>query len=148
MTCSTLAFARRAAVMPNTYLVFTGRTKQSIAGHITVTLQKGQTMTKPRKHPRIMDRHHRLPRSRGGSNTLSNLSTVEQSHHRAWHLLVGNMTAPEAAKMLSDIWIDSNYYLVAVPRKRLQAMKRRKRRYCTDCSCEVLKYIEQTQKEE
>lgn len=79
---------------------------------------------------------------------MSNLSTVEQSQHRAWHLLVGNMTAQEAAKMLSDIWIDSNYYLVAVPRKRPQAIKRRKRRYCTDCSCEVLKYIEQTHKEE
>ena len=105
-------------------------------------------MTRPKTTPRIMDRHHRLPRSRSGGNSLANISIVEQKLHRAWHLLVGNMTASEAAKMISDIWIDSNYYLVAVPRKRIQAMKRRKRRYCTECSCEVLKYIKQTHKEE
>jgi len=105
-------------------------------------------MTRPKNTPRIMDRHHRLPRSRSGGNNLANISIVEQKLHRAWHLLVGNMTAQEAAKMISDIWIDSNYYLVAVPRQRIQAMKRRKRRYCTDCSSEVLKLIPQTKKEE
>jgi len=105
-------------------------------------------MTRPKASPRIMDRHHRLPRTRGGSNSLANISIVEQKLHRAWHMLVGNMTAPEAAKMLTDTWIDAEYYLVAIPRKRLQASKRRKRRYCTDCSCEVLKLIPQTKKEE
>lgn len=96
--------------------------------------------------PRIMDRHHRLARSRGGSNSPSNIAIVEQKLHRAWHLLVGNMTAPEVASMLTDTWIDANYYLVAVPRKRMHAAKRRKRRYCTDCSAEVLKPIPQTKK--
>jgi len=105
-------------------------------------------MTRPKTTPRIMDRHHRLPRSRGGSNSLANIALVEQRLHRCWHMLVGNMTAQEAAKMFSDTWIDPDFYLVAVPRKRIQANKRRKRRYCTDCSSEVLKLIPQTKKEE
>ena len=98
------------------------------------------------KFPRVMDRHHRLARSRGGSNSPHNIAIVEQRLHRAWHMLVGNMTAPEVASMLSDTWIDANYYLVAVPRKRVQTAGRRKRKYCTDCSAEVLKHIAQTKK--
>ena len=104
-------------------------------------------MTRSKTTPRIMDRHHRLPRSRGGSNSLANIALVEQRLHRCWHLLVGNMTAQEVAKMFSDTWIDPEFYLVAVPRKRIYVNKRRKRRYCTDCSCEVLKYIKQTKQE-
>lgn len=54
------------------------------------------------KHPREMDRHHRLPRTRGGSNRPCNISIVERKLHVAWHKLVGNMNAQEAARMLSD----------------------------------------------
>lgn len=98
--------------------------------------------------PRVMDRHHRLPRSRGGSNHPNNISIVEQKQHRAWHMLVGNMTAKEAAKMLSDVWIDPNYYFVAIPRKRAEVKRRRKRKYCTDCEAEVLKHIPKTQRKD
>ena len=68
--------------------------------------------------PRLMDKHHRLPRSRGGDNSVLNISIVEQKLHRAWHLLVGNMNAEEVANMLTDTWIDPDYCLVAIPRKR------------------------------
>ena len=98
--------------------------------------------------PREMDRHHRLPRSRGGSNNPNNISIVERKLHNAWHKLVGNMNAEEVARMLTDTWIDSNYYLVAVPRKRPPCKHRRKRRYCVDCECEVLKNIPKTHKGE
>lgn len=98
--------------------------------------------------PKEMDRHHRLPRSRGGSNEARNISIVERKLHQAWHLLVGNMNATEAARMLSDTWIDPDFYFVAVPRHKKTCLKRRKRRYCTDCSCEVLKFIQQTKKGE
>jgi hypothetical protein len=98
--------------------------------------------------PREMDRHHRLPRSRGGSNEARNISIVERKLHVAWHLLVGNMNAQETARMLSDTWIDPNYYLVAVPRHKPPKKKRRKRRYCVDCECEVLKHIPSTTKGE
>lgn len=90
---------------------------------------------------RDMDRHHRLPRTRGGSNSANNISIVERKLHQAWHQLVGNMNAKETAKMLSDTWIDANYYLVAIPRNRKPAKKRRKRVYCVDCQCEVLQHI-------
>lgn len=100
------------------------------------------------KTPRDMDRHHRLPRSRSGGNDASNISLVERKLHVAWHLLVGNMNAQEVARMLSDTWIDADYYLVAVPRHKTSARKRRKRRYCTDCSAEVLKHIPQTKKDD
>lgn len=91
-----------------------------------------------------MDRHHRLPRSRGGSNKPDNISIVEQKQHRAWHMIVGNMTAIEVARMLSDTWIDPNYYLIAMPRKRKVAKKKRQRKYCIDCECEVLRHLRKT----
>lgn len=99
-----------------------------------------------KKAPREMERHHRLPRSRGGTNHDRNISIVERELHRAWHRLVGNMTADEVAAMLTDTWIDPEYYLVAVPRKKNMKKRRRKRRYCTDCQAEVIKNIEQTRK--
>jgi len=92
-----------------------------------------------------MDRHHRLPRSRGGSNDARNSSIVERKLHKAWHMLAGNMTAPEVAAMLTDTWIDADYCLVAVPRKRSNG-RRRKRRFCTTCEAEVLKHIPMTEK--
>lgn len=100
------------------------------------------------KKQRVVSRHHRLPRSRGGGNELSNISIVEQKRHCAWHLLVGNMTAPEIASMLTDTWIDAKYYLVAVPRRRPIHKNRRKRRFCLECSAEVLKHIPTTSKKE
>lgn len=99
------------------------------------------------KIPRLMDRHHRLPRSRGGSNEARNISIVERKLHVAWHCLVGNMNAQEAARMLSDTWVDPNFYFVAIPRHKVLVKKRRKRKYCTDCNAEVLKLIPQTKKE-
>lgn len=96
------------------------------------------------KHPKLTERHHRLPRSRGGTNDASNVSIVDRRHHQAWHLLVGNMTAQEAARMLSDTWIDAEFYFVAVPRSRKPSSRRRKRKYCIDCESEVLKFIPKT----
>lgn len=100
------------------------------------------------RKPREMDKHHRLPRTRGGSNSAENISIVERRLHVAWHALVGNMTAPEIARMLSDTWIDPEYYFIAIPRQRMVAKKRRKRKYCVDCEAEVLKFIPKTSKEE
>lgn len=62
------------------------------------------------------DRHHRLPKSRGGTNHPRNLIRLPVELHIAWHTLVGNATAPEAAKILSD-YIDPDYVLVAQRRK-------------------------------
>lgn len=91
------------------------------------------------------DVHHRHPRSRkdcydGYINEKENLELVETELHRAWHKIVGNRTAEEVASLLTDKFISRHYYLVAVPRHKASS-KRRQRRYCVDCQCEVLKHI-------
>lgn len=91
--------------------------------------------------PEKVVRHHRRPRSRGGSDHTSNISIVRKKDHVAYHRLFGNMLPDEVAAMLTDTWIDREYYLVAVPYKKNRPKKRRKRRYCTDCQCEVLQHI-------
>lgn len=90
-----------------------------------------------------VERHHRVPRSRGGSDHTSNISIVRATEHRAFHHLFGNMTAPEIAAMLTDTWI-GDYYLVAIPYKKKRPKKRRVRRYCTSCQAEVLKTLPAT----
>lgn len=100
-----------------------------------------------RKKP-IIERHHRRPQSRGGTNHHSNISHVRQGEHRAFHQLFGNMLADEVAAMLTDTWIDSDYYLVAIPRKRKKAKERRTRAFCTTCNCEVLKCLPTTDSSE
>jgi len=61
----------------------------------------------------VYDRHHRKPRSRGGSNDPSNLSLVKQSQHRAYHTLFGNMHPHEIAWLLTSVWIDPDYTIIA-----------------------------------
>lgn len=102
-------------------------------------------MKRPRKE-RIIVRHHRLPRSRGGTDNFppGNVVNIEQEIHRAWHKVVTNMTAKEIAKMLSDHLIDPRYYLIAVPRKRKQPRGKRERVFCVDCDAEVLKHLPKT----
>ena len=101
-----------------------------------------------KKDARPVERHHRLPRSRGGTDTFppGNIVTIEREVHRAWHKVVGNMTAEEVAAMLTDHLIDPRYYLVAVPRDKAHPKARRKRRYCVDCECEILQHIPKKEK--
>ena len=97
-----------------------------------------------KKREVIEHRHHRKPKSRGGGNHHTNLSTVSQKDHQAYHNLFGNMLPDELAAMLTDTWIDPDYYLVAVPRKRKKQSTRRKKMYCIDCQMVVLKPLSQT----
>jgi hypothetical protein len=99
------------------------------------------------KYPKEVDRHHRRPRSRGGTDHPDNISIVRRADHKAYHRLFGNMLADEIAAMLTDTWIDSDYYLVAVRRHKKQPKRRRKRRYCVNCEAEVLKFIPKTEPE-
>lgn len=97
---------------------------------------------------RSFERHHRLPRSRGGTNEDANISNVEVRLHRAWHKLFGAATAPEVAAIITDIWCDPDYYLVAIPRNKKQSSARRKRYFCTTCNAEVLKHLPVTKGED
>jgi len=91
---------------------------------------------------KAVERHHRKPRSRGGTDTSppNNVVTVVKKYHQAYHLLFGNMQPNEIARVLTDAWIDPDYYLVAVKRKKKSA-KRRKRMWCKDCQAEILGHL-------
>lgn len=67
------------------------------------------------KGERWMDKHHRLPKSRGGSNSMTNILYVRKDKHTAYHLLVGNALPEEVARIVSE-FIDPRFKLVVVPR--------------------------------
>lgn len=58
------------------------------------------------------DTHHRLPRSRKGTNDPRNLSRVKRELHIAYHKLFGNGTPHDIARILNKIWIDPDFHLV------------------------------------
>jgi hypothetical protein len=53
------------------------------------------------KGEKITGDHHRRPRSIGGTDAQSNLSSVERHLHDAWHVLVGNMNAYQTCDFLN-----------------------------------------------
>lgn len=61
-----------------------------------------------------LSRHHRKPRSLGGSNRASNISEVPEHMHRAWHLLFGNKTPEEIASVINHTWLDPDWQMLAV----------------------------------
>lgn len=67
------------------------------------------------KGERWIDYHHRVPKSRGGSNSVRNLVPIRKDRHVAFHLLVGNALPDEVARIISEL-IDPDYKLVAVRR--------------------------------
>jgi len=80
-------------------------------------------MPKKRKHssnfrgvwnePTGYNVHHRLPKSRDGSNDPSNFSHVPIALHHAFNALFGsNPTAQEVAYVLSNVWIDPSYEII------------------------------------
>lgn len=61
-------------------------------------------------------RHHRRPRSRGGSDEKRNISLVKQKSHAAWHTLFGNQEPEAIAETINSVWLDPDWELVAVRR--------------------------------
>ena len=84
------------------------------------------------------DRHHRKPKSRRGRNNDKNISVVNAKCHRSYHQLFGNLLPHEITSVLNDVWIDPDFYLVCMPRKRRGNNGRRQRKFCDDCNCVVL----------
>lgn len=66
-------------------------------------------------------KHHRKPRSIGGTDCTENISYVPVKQHRAWHHLVGNMSAPQIAIRLGTLF--PNYYFLAVPNRYMTTIK-------------------------
>ena len=70
---------------------------------------------KKRESPYKLNKHHRVPRSKKGTNDDINISVVRQDLHRAYHLLFGVHSPEEIAHILNDVWIDPHKKLVVVP---------------------------------
>lgn len=87
------------------------------------------------------DKHHRVPQSRGGTNDMRNISRVHPKYHKAFHLLFGNMKAEEIARVLTEVWIDPDKYMVCMPRQKKVVTPKRKRCYCELCNSIVLSYL-------
>lgn len=64
-------------------------------------------------------KHHRRPRSKGGSNADWNISIVPIKKHEAWHILFGNLEADEIVKEINKLWIDPDYEIIAVYKEKV-----------------------------
>lgn len=59
-------------------------------------------------------RHHRRPRSIGGTNAGNNISLVHRDEHMAWHRLFKNFSAQAIAEIISSTWLDPKYKMLSV----------------------------------
>lgn len=60
------------------------------------------------------DHHHRLPRSRGGTDEYpkGNLVRVSKVRHAHWHALFANRSLESIVAELNKVWIDPQMKLV------------------------------------
>ena len=61
-------------------------------------------------------RHHRKCKVNNGCNQPYNISMVPKHKHRAFHLLFDTNEAPEIARILNDVWINTEWELIAIRR--------------------------------
>lgn len=64
-----------------------------------------------------ISKHHRRPKSLGGTDNSQNLSFVQRGQHKAWHRLFDNCPPDSIAHIINAIWLDPRYELV-VRRRR------------------------------
>ncbi len=73
--------------------------KETASGN-PIRNNKGGRMKRRRRHYRGRNRHHLVPRSKGGRNHVSNLLLMHIDRHEAWHRLFKLMTVEEVIKLL------------------------------------------------
>lgn len=61
-----------------------------------------------------LTKHHRLPRSLGGTDEKSNVSWVSHFQHQGWHAVASNHTAPTIAHILNEKFLDPEYKFICV----------------------------------
>ena len=76
---------------------------------------------KKNKRKGTLTRHHRIPKSKGGTFAPENISNVPHHKHKAFHLLFHNWSVYTIAKILNEVWIDKDYILVVKPRKEVES---------------------------
>jgi len=59
-------------------------------------------MSKRRKH-RHRNRHHLIPKSRKGNNSINNLLLIDIERHEYWHRLWANRTIDEVLELLTRV---------------------------------------------
>lgn len=59
-----------------------------------------------------LTRHHRKPKSLGGTTERKNVSKIPHKKHVAWHVLFGNAPAHRIAEEINRYYIDPDYRLV------------------------------------
>lgn len=65
---------------------------------------------------RRTSKHHRRPRSKGGTNDDRNVSKVTPKEHEAWHTLFQNMDAVDIANRINAVWLDPAFEFLCLRR--------------------------------
>ena len=73
-----------------------------------------------------MSRHHKKPRSLQGKTNHRNVILIKDNLHRSWHVLFGNMSAPEIANLITSVYLDPDYRMVAELKPRRKRNKQLK----------------------
>lgn len=62
-----------------------------------------------------MTKHHRKPRSHGGTvhHPHNNIVLLSEVTHRAWHAIAGNKTPEQIAQLITEVFLDPEWHLIA-----------------------------------
>lgn len=74
---------------------------------------------KKRRRTEEKNRHHRVPKSLGGTMGQGNISEVRITDHRAYHHLFQRFAPEEVAFKLTEKWLPLRVCLVCVPTDRV-----------------------------
>jgi hypothetical protein len=59
-------------------------------------------------------RHHRKSRAQKGKNNKRNISWLPKELHVAWHTIFnGHLTPPEIAEIITELFLDPSWKLIA-----------------------------------
>jgi hypothetical protein len=64
-----------------------------------------------------LTRHHRKPRSLGGTAEKNNISRLPPKKHDAWHILFRDWPPERIAEEINATYLDPDYRFIAVRRE-------------------------------
>lgn len=59
-----------------------------------------------------LTRHHRKPRSIGGTSEPRNISKIPAKKHASWHILFKNLTAEQIAEEINAFYLDPDFFVI------------------------------------
>jgi hypothetical protein len=66
-----------------------------------------------------LTRHHRKPRSIGGTGEPRNVVRIPGNKHAAWHILFCNFSAEKIADIINATFLDPDYEFIAIRKEEL-----------------------------